>query len=121
MALSITNTNIGTKDGSARLITYTGLSESDTTPSEFEIIEWADRSVQVVGTFNAGTVTIEGSNDGTNWAALTDPQGNALAIKSAKIEQISEITRFVRPRVTAGTGVSVTVIFALRRASSMRN
>ena len=121
MALSIIRTDVGSGDGSAIIFAYNGISESDTSPSPFEAIEWADRSVQVAGTFNAGTLTIEGSNDGTNWAALTDPQGNALAITAAKIEQLSEITRYVRPRVTAGTGVNLNITFALRRASSMRN
>jgi len=74
-----------------------------------------DRSVQVHGTFGVGgTVLIEGSNDGTNWYTLTDPQGNALSVTAAKIEAISEPTVYVRPRVTAGDGTtSLTVtIFA---------
>lgn len=120
MALVISKENIGSADGSAILIKYTGISEADASPAPFEVIEWADRSIQVSGTFNAGTLTIEGSNDGTNWAVLTDPQGNNLAITAAKIEQVSEITRYVRPRVTAGTGVTLNVTIALRRASSMR-
>ena len=46
-----------------------------------ELANFADRSVQVFGTFGAGgNVRIEGSIDGTNYAPLTDPQGNALDI-----------------------------------------
>jgi hypothetical protein len=67
----------------------------------------ADRSVQVTGTFGAGgTVVLEGSNDGTNYRTLTDPQGNALSFTSAGLEAIQEITRYVRPRVTAGDGTT---------------
>jgi hypothetical protein len=51
-------------------------------------------------------VRLEGSNDGTNYAALTDPQGNALDITTAKVEQIMELTRYIRPRVTAGDGTT---------------
>lgn len=77
----------------------------------------ADRSVQVTGTFGAGgNLRIEGSNDGTNYATLTDPQGNALDFTTAKIEQVSEITRYLRPRVTAGDGTtSLTVTIMARR------
>lgn len=114
------NEQIGRSDGTAKLITYTALVEGDTNPLPFEEVEYADRSVQVVGTFNGGTVTIEGSNNGIDWQALTDPQGNNLSITAARIEQIQELTRFVRPRVTAGTGVSVNVFFVVRRASSIR-
>jgi hypothetical protein len=68
-----------------------------------------DRSVQVTGTYGAaGNVRIEGSNDGVNWVALADPQGTDLDIVAAdkQIEQIMEITKFIRPRVTAGDGTT---------------
>jgi len=76
--------------------------------------QYTDKSVQVTGTFGAGgSVRIEGSNDGSNWAVLTDPQGNDLNITAAKIEMVTEATLYVRPRVTAGDGttsLSVTLL-----------
>lgn len=66
-----------------------------------------DRSVQVSGTFGAGgTVVIEGSNDGTNYYTLNDLQGTALSFTSARLEGISEVPLYVRPRVTAGDGTT---------------
>jgi hypothetical protein len=51
-----------------------------------------------------------------NWAALTDPQGNNLDMASLKIEAISELTRFVRPKVTAGDGTTnLTVLLLVKR------
>jgi hypothetical protein len=95
---------------------WTGLTK--TTDDSGEVVElpnFADRSVQVVGTFGAGgSLRIEGSIDGTNYATLTDPQGNALDITAAKIEAISEATRYIRPRVTAGdvtTSLAVHILF----------
>ena len=44
--------------------------------------------------------------DGTNWQTLTDPQGNVISKTSASIEAITEATRFVRPRVSAGDGTT---------------
>lgn len=120
MALVITPQNIGKEDGSAKLVKYDNLDELDTAADPFEWVEWADKSVQVIGTFNGGTVVIEGSNDGTNWVTLSDPQGNALSKTAAFLEQILEATRYVRPRVSAGTGVDLDVFFVLRRASGMR-
>lgn len=75
----------------------------------------SDRSVQVTGTFGAGgTVVIEGSNDGTTYKTLTDPQGNALSFTAASLEAIQEVTRYVRPRVTAGDGTtSLTVTICM--------
>lgn len=120
MPVVITRNNRSTSDGSVVSVRYAGLAETDTTPEPIEMAEYADRSVQVDGTFSTGTVTIEGSNDKLVWLPLTDPQGNPLSFTAAKIEQLQELTLWVRPRVTAGTGVSVNVTFLLRRASSLR-
>lgn len=96
---------------------WAGLLNTDVgDPQEF--IEFADRSVQVTGTFGAGgAVVLEGSNDGTNYATLTDSTGTALSITAAGIKQITQITQFVRPRVTAGDGTTTLVATLLARRS----
>lgn len=75
------------------------------------------RSIQVNGTFGSGgTILLEGSNDGTNYYTLTDPQGNAISKTAAGIEAIEEITIYVRPRVSAGDGTtSLTATLMLGR------
>lgn len=79
-----------------------------------ELANFADRSVQVTGTFGlGGMVVIEGSLDGSNYATLTDPQGNALAFAAAKIEAISEVVRWIRPRVTSGDGTTALTVTML--------
>lgn len=74
----------------------------------------ADRTAQVVGTFNGATVTLQGSLDGSNWASLTDAQGNAIAMTSAGLEAVTELVRYVRPVVTGGSGASITVMLMMR-------
>jgi hypothetical protein len=76
-----------------------------------------DRSIQVTGTFGAGgNLKIEGSNDGTNYYTLNDPSSTALDFTAAKIEQVLELTKYIRPRVTAGDGTtSLTVTMCMRR------
>lgn len=101
---------------------YAAMANGDTgTPIPW--VQWADRSVQVTGTFGAGgNLRWEGSNDGgTTYATLTDPQGNALDFTAAKIEQITEIVELARPRVTAGDGTtSLTVTLVARKADVQR-
>lgn len=99
------------------LYTYTGMQNGDSGEA-FQLAQLADRTVQVVGTFGTGgNVRIEGSLDGTNYAVLTDPQGNALDINQAKIECITELVRYIRPRVTAGDGTtSLTVTLLIKGA-----
>jgi hypothetical protein len=83
-----------------------------------ELANYADRSIQVAGTFGGATATVQGSNDGTNWATLADPQGNALAITSAKIEALLEVTRYTRVVTTGGTGTDLDITLLARRSGT---
>lgn len=74
----------------------------------------SDRSVQIEGTFGAATVVIQGSNDGTNYQPLTDPQGNAISKTTASIEAISELTRYVRATTSGGSGTALTVTLLIK-------
>ena len=101
---------------------FTPMANGDTgTPIPW--VQWADRSVQVTGTFGAGgNLRWEGSNDGgTTYAPLTDPQGNFLDFTAAKIEQVMELVELARPRVTAGDGTTaLTVTLVARKADMLR-
>lgn len=99
---SRTVTPLNTFGEDVHIVSWTGLLNGDDgTP--LEMPGSADRSVQVHGTFGSGgTLLIEGSNDGVNYYTLNDPSSSALSVTSAKIETILEITRYIRPRVSAG-------------------
>ena len=101
--------------GTVKLATWSGLLNGDDgSPAQW--CDFADRCIQVTGTFGTGgSLTVEGSNDGAVFSALADPQGNALAFTSAKIEQALELPRYVRPRVTAGDGTTNLVCTILMR------
>lgn len=77
---------------------------------------FADKSMQVDGTFGAGgTVIAEGSNDGVNFHTLNDPQGNPISITAAGIKTILESVLHVRPRVTGGDGTTSLAITMFAR------
>jgi hypothetical protein len=99
----------------AVLLTWSGLLNGDTgAPVTFH--DYPDRTVQITGTFGAsGSVSFEGSNDGTNWVVLTDPQGGAITKTSASIETVTEVPRYVRPNVTAGDGTTNLVVTMFAR------
>lgn len=98
----------------AHVISWT-FTEADTC-TEIAMGGSAVRSVQIAGTFGGSTVLVQGSNDGTNYATLTDPQGTAISKSTAAIEQIEEVTRFVKPSASGGTAQSVTVtLFLVKR------
>jgi hypothetical protein len=113
-----TTSRLQTVGDDCQIVTWTGLLQSSSDDgSPFSSPGWADRSVQVTGNLGTGgSVRIEGSNDGTNYVPLTDPQGNALDITSLKIESISELCAYIRPRITAGDGsTNLNVILLARR------
>lgn len=89
--------------GGGYLVEWSGLLNGDTgQPFEGSA---GDRSIHFSGTFGAGgTVKMRGSNTGTNYLDLTDPQGNAISKTAEGVEAISENTRYMRPEVTAGDG-----------------
>lgn len=65
----------------------------------------------VVAAYGSATLVIEGSNDGTNYITLNDPQGNALSFTTGltKLEQLLEVPRYIRPRTSGRTGTDITV------------
>lgn len=79
---------------------------------------FADRSVQFVGaTFGGAQVVLEGSNDGTNYETLTDPQGNDIQKSGADLEAVTEVTAYVRPRVIGGdVNTNITAVLLIRAA-----
>lgn len=97
-------------------ITWSGLLNGDD-GAPLEMPGSNDRSVQFVGTFGVGgTIVLEGSNDGTNWRTLNDPNGNPISKTATDLEAVLELTRYVRPRVTAGDGTTnLSAIMVVRR------
>lgn len=107
-------------DGSAQLVTWTLTGTDDGAPLQFG--QWADRSVQVGITgdnFNAGTVVLEGSNDGVTWTTLRDPSSTALSFTAAGLKQVLEAVAYIRPRATVAV-TTVNVILFARRNNPMR-
>jgi hypothetical protein len=117
-AAIVSYTTTQTPDGQTNtiIVSWTPLLNGDTGQAA-AIGTYADRTVQVSGTFGAGgSVQIEGSNDGVTYATLSDGSGVAIVKTSAGVSLISENPRYIRPRVTAGDGTtSITVTILGKR------
>jgi len=89
-------------------VTWTGLLNGDV-GDDVDLGMFPDKSVQVEGTFGTGgTISVEGSNDGTNRRILNDSrgEGNPLTLTAADVRVVLENTKQVRPNVTAGDGTT---------------
>lgn len=73
------------------------------------ISRWADRTVHVTGTFGGATVTIQGSNDNTNWVTLNDTNGAALTFTAAGMKIMAENPSYTRAITSGGAGTTVVV------------
>jgi hypothetical protein len=95
------------------IIAWTDLATGDTgTPADF--CQYADRSCQVSGVWGGATMSLEGSNDGTNWHPLIDHSGNAIALTDDALVYVVSPTLVVRPNVTGGdvtTSLTITMLF----------
>ena len=96
------------------VITWETMGNADTGTSS-SVPEYSDKTVQITGTFGGATVTLQGSNDDTNWTTLTDIQGTALAVTAADISLVAENPLYVRAITTGGTGTDVDVIIAAKK------
>jgi hypothetical protein len=65
-------------------------------------------SVQVTGTFGAA-VTLQASDDGTNFVTLKDLGGSDISFTSAGRTEFSTAAAYIKPAEAGVTGVVVTV------------
>jgi hypothetical protein len=107
-------------DGSLKAVTWTGITNANADGAPIEWGQWADRCVQVTGTFGGATLTLQGSNDGTNWVTLNNAQGTAATFTAAGLRQIVELPRFVRPLLSGGSGSDLAVALFMRRQQPLR-
>lgn len=64
-------------------------------------------SIQVAG----GTLTVQGSLDGTNYFALKDWNGDNISLTDGQLSENIGRTLYIKP-VPVGTGVTVTLIIS---------
>jgi len=123
--------------GHTALVTWVNIGDADTCVP-VRASGYADRSVHAFGTFGGATITIQVSNERAgisdypsytlggaevpnatgapaNFVSAHDPQGVALTITAAKIEEVSELSAWIQPATAAGSASSITVAMCMRR------
>jgi len=106
---------IVTRGDDGHIITWGPMTAGDT-GLPISMIGSARRTIQVVGSFaGIDRLLIEGSIDSQNYSPLTDNHGNKLEFKGAGLSSISDLTRLIRPRVSAGAPTAVKVTLLVRK------
>lgn len=96
--------------GGTRLVTWPAMANGDT-GQPLMMPSHPDKTVQLVGTLSTGgELTMEGSNDNTNWFTLTDAGGTSIVLTALGGKTIMENPLYIRPSITGGDGsTSLTV------------
>jgi hypothetical protein len=114
--ISFTIETLKTHKEKTLIYTWASVTNADTC-APVEMPSFADRSIQIAGTFGPiGDVRVEGSNDGSNYAYLTNPTGVGIAFTEPGIQQVVEVVRWLRPAVVGGNGLTnLTITLLVRR------
>ena len=119
--MATVNYTIKRNEDESLTFTWANLTETNNDGQPLVLSRFPDKTVQVYGTFNGGTLVIEGTNEdpGTFTQGLTieGVNNSSLSFTAAAIETIKECPVQIRPRVTVGTGVSLTVKIHVPRAN----
>jgi hypothetical protein len=89
-----TITLVGKQDGSTYSVIWPTVTNANTC-NPISLPEYSDKSVVVSGTFDSGSVAINGSNDGTNYVALHDSAGTVIALTAAGAKVVLENTQSI--------------------------
>lgn len=110
------------KDGGSVISFTWALTTADFDGAPADIPAYPDRTWQVVGAFGGtGILLPQGSNDGTNWATLSNLASTPVSISAAGLVGTAERTSKVRPILNpVGVGATVTVTLIARRATPLR-
>lgn len=111
------NTRVGKWKGededSLVLVTWTNLNAVNWLGEKVQLPMHSDRTIQFSGTFNAATIVLEGSNDGSTWKTLTDAGGSAVSATVSALKQVTEAPLFVRPNANTNMGVATELVATL--------
>lgn len=102
------------KGSEGTVITWTGVTEADTfAPLNLDRV-YTKATIQIGGTFGGATVVVNGSNDNTTYAGLSNQAGTAISVTAAAIKSVYEAPNYIQPSASGGTAQSLTVKLFLK-------
>lgn len=106
-------------DGSVFQVIWDAVTEADTCRA-VSLPQYADKTIQVAGTFGGTSVGVTGSIDGTNFVGMTDQGGTTIALTSAGMKQVLQNALLVQPALTGGSSTTLTISMMFRLSNPLR-
>lgn len=93
-----------------KTVTWSGLNTGD--DGNAINTEGYRMTAQGIGTFASSTITMQGSNDGTNWTTLNDQSvpANPCSFTAAGLKGVLQAPKYIRPLVSGGTATGLEVV-----------
>lgn len=112
---------VGERDGNSVLVTWSMVT-ANVEGLPIECVQMTDLCWQSFATNQGGAVvTIQGSNDGTNYFTMTNASGGAAVTFSADGgKQTIERPRYIRPYLTTAGTAAVVAVTLLARKNPVR-
>lgn len=76
-------------------------------------------SIQLTGTFGGATITIQVSNDGTNWVTARGLDTTDITFTAAGYREFSLCAAYIRPSIAGGSGTGINATMVLRGSSGI--
>lgn len=90
------------------VVTWADLDSGDT-GEPVQLAQFSDKTVQMIGT--STDVKMQGSNDGTTWATMSDTAGTEITfIASGQLETLLQNPLYIRPISANGTDVTMILV-----------
>ena len=85
---------------------WENITNADTATALYIGLVAVDFNMHVIGTFDSATVALEGSVDGTNFTAIVDGAGDAVALTAAGTVKLgpSQVMPYMRMTFSGGGG-----------------
>ena len=97
-------------------VVYTWDLVAGQTGDPVDLVDFADRTIQVSGDFGVGgSITFEGTIDLVSYGTLSEPGGSPAIITTSKVMSILEVTRSIRPRCSGDGSTSLKASILLRK------
>lgn len=106
--------SITTRPRGTQLVTWSGVTESDTFQQYTLDGPPAEISCHITGTFGSATVVMQGGNVDSEMLDLVQIGGSAASATSADIFSLLDRPLYIQPSHSGGTSESVTVYMLVR-------
>lgn len=112
--MAVKDVTVTTANNGTHVIAWADVDNGDTgTPVALDGMGATTANIQAVG-LSTSTLTVQVSNDGTNWNTADDAFGSPATLSADGYIELATAARHIRPSLAGGTDTDVAVTLVIR-------